>query len=120
MGTIKLAKLTGVTIRQLQGWDETNLISPGRDGWNRHYSKRQADEVAFVGGLRKRGYGTAKLRDVLKRYRAEIKAAQPEGAFFVLVVGRTVQISEEPADLVRLAACYDEGPLYLMKIAIPE
>ena len=53
MTTDQAAKLTGVSERQLQWWDENNVVSPRMVGHKREYSIDQATVLAFVLDLRR-------------------------------------------------------------------
>lgn len=57
IGTDDVAVLTGVSIRQLQWWDEIGYVKPRRKGHARLYSPELTNVVMRIAQLRKRGVG---------------------------------------------------------------
>lgn len=68
MTTDQAAKLTGVSERQLQWWDENNVVSPRMVGHKREYSIDQATVLAFVLDLRRSGVCLETARKVARRF----------------------------------------------------
>jgi DNA-binding transcriptional MerR regulator len=64
--TSEVAKLTGATLRQLQWWDEQNLITVRQDGHSRIYTLEDARRVKTVVELRKRGISLQQCRKLMK------------------------------------------------------
>ena len=56
--------LTGISLRQLQWWDERHIVVPARDGHRRVYSLDDLAEVAIICELRRRGFSLQKIRRV--------------------------------------------------------
>src|ERR1700681_89270 len=63
--------LTGITLRQLQWWDERGIVVPAREGHNRLYSMEDLTEVAVICELRSRGFSLQRVRKVMRSLRAE-------------------------------------------------
>ncbi len=69
MTTEQLSELTGVSLRQLQWWDEGNIVSPGRSGlYARNYTVDQATVVGLVADLRRHGVQLAIARKVARAF----------------------------------------------------
>jgi len=51
----EVVKLTGITPRQLQWWDERGIVVPQREGRRRLYSFDDVTEVAVICALRRKG-----------------------------------------------------------------
>lgn len=73
MNTAAVAKLCGVSLRQLQWWDEQGLVVPGRvqrsagSGSARVYSADDVRRVRVVGTLLRKGFTLRQVRVVLKQ-----------------------------------------------------
>ena len=50
----EVIRLTGITARQLQWWDERGLVVPSREGRNRLYSSDDLAEIAVLSELRRK------------------------------------------------------------------
>jgi DNA-binding transcriptional MerR regulator len=57
--------LTGITARQLQWWDERGIVSPGREGRRRIYSRDALVTVALMCQFRRRGFSLQRMRKVI-------------------------------------------------------
>lgn len=86
-----LAKNLGVTMRQLQWWDERGVVMPSHVDHCRWYSPHQAAEVAAIAALRRSGLSLQMIRRSLTRLRLDIVAEMPalaEGRELYIVVSR--------------------------------
>ena len=64
--------LTGISLRQLQWWDEQGIVVPARDGHKRSYSLDDLAEVAILCELRERGFSLQKIRSVIRSLQKEL------------------------------------------------
>ncbi len=62
----EVVKLTGITLRQLQWWDEQGIVVPDRAGHRRLYSLADLSEVAVICELRDRGFSLQRVRKVVR------------------------------------------------------
>ena len=62
----EVVKLTGITPRQLQWWDERGIVVPARDGRRRLYSMKDLSEIAVICELRERGFSLQRMRKVVR------------------------------------------------------
>lgn len=58
--------LTGITLRQLQWWDERGVVQPLRKGHRRVYSVKNVTEIAVICELRRKGFSLQGVRKVLR------------------------------------------------------
>jgi DNA-binding transcriptional MerR regulator len=58
--------MAGITLRQLQWWDERGLVIPARQGHRRLYSMGDLTEVAVICELRRRGFSLQRVRKVVR------------------------------------------------------
>jgi DNA-binding transcriptional MerR regulator len=65
-------KLTGITARQLQWWDERGIVVPRRQGHSRLYSPEDLAELAVIVDLRRRGFSLQKVRKVMRFLQREL------------------------------------------------
>jgi len=62
----QVVKLTGITPRQLQWWDERGIVAPQREGRRRLYSADDITEVAVICALRRKGFPLQRVRRIMK------------------------------------------------------
>ena len=67
-----MVQLTGISLRQLQWWDERGIVVPSRDGHKRVYSLDDLAEVSIICELRLRGFSLQKIRRVIRFVRREL------------------------------------------------
>jgi len=63
--------LTGITARQLQWWDERDIVAPGRKGHRRIYRWDELITVAIICQLRRRGFSLQRIRRVIRLLQQE-------------------------------------------------
>ena len=63
--TNEVIKLTGLTGRQLQWWDERGLVKPDRRGHRRIYGWDQLVTAGVICQLRRRGFSLQRVRKVI-------------------------------------------------------
>lgn len=61
-----VAQLTGVSLRQLQWWDEKKVVSPRQEGHRRLYLTEEVLEISVIAELRRKGFSLQKIRRVLR------------------------------------------------------
>ena len=67
-----VTRITGVTLRQLQWWDEQGVVSPAQHGHRRLYQVHEVIEVSLITELRRKGISLQKIRRVLKFLQKEL------------------------------------------------
>ena len=67
-----VSRVSGVSLRQLQWWDEQGVVSPPHSGHKRLYSSEEVIEVAVIAELRRKGFSLQKIRRVLKFLQKEM------------------------------------------------
>jgi DNA-binding transcriptional MerR regulator len=99
--TGEVAKLAGVSLRQLQIWEEKRVAVASRSGRVRLYTASEALFVIIVAELRKRGLSFQRLRglsDVLRQLLEDhgIEGRPSSHDVFVLTDGRRIQFADSP------------------------
>ncbi len=64
--SVEVAKIARVSLRQLQWWDEKNVVSPFHQGHRRMYRPSEVLEITVIAELRRKGFSLQKLRRVLR------------------------------------------------------
>lgn len=67
--SLEVASSTGLTVRQLQWWDEHGIFPAKRAGRNRAYSDKDIRILRVLAELRKKGIKTNRLRALIPQIR---------------------------------------------------
>lgn len=62
------SRMAGVTLRQIQWWDEQNLVSPAQNGHTRTYTSQEVEKLTLIAKLRKRGIPLQQIRSLVRGY----------------------------------------------------
>jgi DNA-binding transcriptional MerR regulator len=100
----EVARISGVSLRQLQWWDERKVVSPRQDGHKRVYMPVEVVEISVIAELRRKGFSLQKIRRVLKYLQKEMgkrlgDALASESEVHLLTDGRSIFL-EESADRI--------------------
>src|SRR5277367_3603724 len=68
----EVSRISGVSLRQLQWWDERNVVSPRQQGHRRVYLPQEVVEVSVIAALRRKGFSLQKIRRVLRFLQKEM------------------------------------------------
>jgi DNA-binding transcriptional MerR regulator len=68
----EVAQVAGVSLRQLQWWDERKVVSPRHEGHRRVYFPAEVIEITVIAELRRKGFSLQKIRRVLKFLQREM------------------------------------------------
>ena len=68
----EVSKIGGVSLRQLQWWDEKKVVSPRHEGHRRVYSPDEVVEINVIAELRRKGFSLQKIRRVLRFLQREM------------------------------------------------
>ena len=63
--SLDVTTITGVSLRQLQWWDEQGVVTPMQIGHRRLYNTAEVLQVSLIMGLRRKGMSLQKIRRVL-------------------------------------------------------
>jgi DNA-binding transcriptional MerR regulator len=100
----EVAELTGITLRQLQWWDERGVVKAQRDGRRRLYSATDALEIALIRELKTRGFSLQKVRRVMRLLQREfgqrLAATARAGECHLLTDGRSIYLETSPEQVI--------------------
>ena len=100
-------QLTGITARQLQWWDERNIVVPRRSGRNRVYSLDDLAEVAVICELRRKGFSLQRVRQVMRYLQRElgkrlIETVTSGSEYHLLTDGKRIYLENSERQIVDL------------------
>jgi DNA-binding transcriptional MerR regulator len=67
-----VSDIAGVSLRQLQWWDERKVVSPRHEGHRRVYFAAEVVEITVIAELRRKGFSLQKIRRVLRFLQREM------------------------------------------------
>ena len=102
-----VVRLTGISLRQLQWWDECGIVVPARDGHRRVYSLDDLAEVAVICELRERGFSLQKVRRVIRFLQRElgkrlVDTVRAASEYHLLTDGRHIFLEDSARGVVDL------------------
>jgi len=102
-----VARICGVSLRQLQWWDERNVVSPRQDGHKRNYSKQEVVEISVIAELRRKGFSLQKIRRVLRFLQKDMgkrlsEALDAASEVHLLTDGKSIYLEEAPNRIINL------------------
>ncbi len=100
-----VARLSGVSLRQLQWWDEQKVVSPRHDGHKRIYDMAEVVEVSVIAELRRKGFSLQKIRRVLRFLQKEMgkrlaDILAPQSDIHLLTDGKHIYLEEDHSRIV--------------------
>jgi len=103
----RVAQLTGISLRQLQWWDERGIVVPVRDGHKRIYSLDDLAEIAVICELRERGFSLQKIRRVIRFLQRElgkrlVETVRAASEYHLLTDGRHIFLEGSARGVVDL------------------
>ena len=103
----EVARICGVTLRQLQWWDERNVVSPRQDGHKRIYILEEVVEISVIAELRRKGFSLQKIRRVLRFLQKDMgkrlsDAIAASADVHLLTDGKSIYLEEEQERIIDL------------------
>src|SRR5947209_4638279 len=100
-----VARIAGVSLRQLQWWDERKVVSPRQEGHRRVYLPREVVEVSVIAELRRKGFSLQKIRRVLRFLQKEMgkrlgDALSSDNEIHLITDGKNIYLEDEPGRVI--------------------
>ena len=113
-----VARMAGVSLRQMQWWDERKLVSPRIKDHRRVYITEQVLEILTVAALRRKGLSLQRIRKVLRLLRRELAQQRSpllagKSKVYVITDGNSVVVDDHPDGVLNLIA-EAKHPMYLV------
>jgi DNA-binding transcriptional MerR regulator len=101
----EVVKLTGITPRQLQWWDERGIVAPAREGRRRLYSQDDLAEVAVICALRRKGFPLQRVRRIMrflqKEFGGRLANAVSSGSdYHLLTDGKRIYLENSQSQVI--------------------
>jgi DNA-binding transcriptional MerR regulator len=101
----EVAAIAGVSLRQLQWWDERNVVSPRQEGHRRVYLQQEVVEVSVIAELRRKGFSLQKIRRVLRFLQREMgkrlgDALAENTEMHLITDGKNIYLEDEPGRII--------------------
>jgi DNA-binding transcriptional MerR regulator len=102
-----VARICGVSLRQLQWWDERSVVSPRQDGHKRIYMPEEVVEISVIAELRRKGFSLQKIRRVLRFLQKDMgkrlsDALASSADVHLLTDGKSIYLEEAPNRIIDL------------------
>ncbi len=96
-----VARIAGVSLRQLQWWDERHVVSPRQEGHRRVYLQQEVVEVSVIAELRRKGFSLQKIRRVLRFLQKEMgkrlsDSAAKDSEIHLITDGKNIYLEDQP------------------------
>ncbi len=101
----QVVRLTGITARQLQWWDERGIVVPKREGRRRMYSADDITEVAVICALRRKGFPLQRVRRIMKFLQKEFgrrlaEAVSTGSDYHLLTDGKRIYLENSQREVI--------------------
>jgi len=116
----EVARICGVSLRQLQWWDERNVVSPRQDGHKRIYMPEEVVEISVIAELRRKGFSLQKIRRVLRFLQKDMgkrlsEALAATSEVHLLTDGKSIYLEEAPHRIIDLLKNARQ-PMFLVSV----
>ena len=102
-----VSRISGVSLRQLQWWDERKVVSPRHEGHKRVYGREDVVEISVIAELRRKGFSLQKIRRVLRFLQREMSkrltgVLSAESELHLVTDGKTIYLEEQNERIIDL------------------
>jgi len=116
----EVARICGVSLRQLQWWDERSVVSPRQDGHKRIYMPEEVVEISVIAELRRKGFSLQKIRRVLRFLQKDMgkrlsDALSATSDVHLLTDGKSIYLEEAPHRIIDLLKNARQ-PMFLVSV----
>jgi DNA-binding transcriptional MerR regulator len=113
-----VSRSAGITLRQLQWWDERNLVCPAQTHGRRIYGPRELAEVRLIAALRQKKISLQKCHLIMGRLRRDgIRIDRNKTAYLVIDDHQRVTVENHPKRVCDVMA-RSAGPMILVEIPV--
>jgi DNA-binding transcriptional MerR regulator len=102
-----VSRISGVSLRQLQWWDEKKVVSPRHEGHRRVYQAEEVVEITVIAELRRKGFSLQKIRRVLRFLQREMgkrlaDLLEGESDMHLITDGKSIYLEDSHARIIDL------------------
>jgi DNA-binding transcriptional MerR regulator len=103
----EVSRICGVSLRQLQWWDERSVVSPRQDGHKRIYMPEEVVEISVIAELRRKGFSLQRIRRVLRFLQKDMgkRLSEVMGSstdVHLLTDGKNIYLEDAPGRVIEL------------------
>ncbi len=114
----EVARIAGVSLRQLQWWDERKVVSPRHEGHKRVYRPSEVIEITVIAELRRKGFSLQKIRRVLRFLQREMgrrlsDVLAHESELHLITDGKTIYLEDSESRIIDLLKSAQQ-PMFLV------
>src|SRR6266478_5664239 len=100
-----VAQIAGVSLRQLQWWDERKVVSPRHEGHRRVYFAAEVIEITVIAELRRKGFSLQKIRRVLRFLQREMgkrlaEVLQASSELHLVTDGKSIYLEDQQERII--------------------
>ncbi len=101
----EVSDVAGVSLRQLQWWDEQRVVSPRHEGHKRIYLAEEVLEITVIAELRRKGFSLQKIRRVLRFLQREVgrrlsDVLSGESEYHLVTDGRSIYLEDRQERII--------------------
>jgi DNA-binding transcriptional MerR regulator len=102
-----VARVAGVSLRQLQWWDERKVVSPQHEGHRRVYDPAEVIEITVIAELRRKGFSLQKIRRELRFLQKEMgrrlaEVMQANSQLHLVTDGKSIYLEDQQDRIIDL------------------
>jgi DNA-binding transcriptional MerR regulator len=117
----EVARIAGVSLRQLQWWDERKVVSPAHVGHKRVYTPAEVIEVSVIAELRRKGFSLQKIRRVLRFLEREMgrrlsDVLRGDSTLHLLTDGKSLFLEDRESRIIDILKNARQ-PMFLVSIS---
>lgn len=116
-----VSRLAGVSLRQLQWWDEQKVVSPRHEGHKRVYQIEEVVEISVIAELRRKGFSLQKIRRTLRFLQREMgkrlaDILNTESEFHLLTDGKSLFLEDSHERIIDILKNARQ-PMFLVSVS---
>jgi DNA-binding transcriptional MerR regulator len=105
--SLEVAQIAGVSLRQLQWWDERKVVSPRHEGHRRVYLAEETVEITVIAELRRKGFSLQKIRRVLRFLHKEMgkrlaEVLETRAELHLVTDGKSIYLEDQHSRIIDL------------------
>lgn len=117
----EVAQVAGVSLRQLQWWDERKVVSPRHEGHRRIYFPAEVIEITVIAELRRKGFSLQKIRRVLRFLQKEMgrrlaDVFQSASHLHLVTDGKTIYLEDQHERIIDILKNASQ-PMFLVCVS---
>src|SRR6266852_1806274 len=117
----EVAQIGGVSLRQVQWWDERKVVSPRHEGHRRVYYAAEVIEITVIAELRRKGFSLQKIRRVLRFLQREMgkrlaEVLQASSDLHLVTDGKSIYLEDQHDRIIDILKNARQ-PMFLVSVS---